>query len=138
MPKLTGPSDRIRTARLAARLTQVELAQAIGVHPQTISMLERDERALTADMALKIASATKVDPEELLPELEWRIERHSTAIRLVWEPGVRPIKYSPASPSDAKAWAAAGGTSPCTLAEVQRVSDRGRLTVLLEPASHSK
>jgi putative transcriptional regulator len=53
---------RIRKAR---RLTQTQLAEAVGCHQATISKLERGDKNVTLDLAERIARVLKVEPWEL-------------------------------------------------------------------------
>lgn len=57
----------IRDRRLALRLTQASLADAIGVTPVYISMIENGKRGLSPDCDLfdKLTCALKVTPNEL-------------------------------------------------------------------------
>jgi transcriptional regulator with XRE-family HTH domain len=47
----------IRRARLAAKLTQEELAEVAGVHPVYVSMVERGESIPTIEVAYRMACA---------------------------------------------------------------------------------
>lgn len=62
----------LRERRLAAGISQEELAQAANLHPTYVSMLERGIRNPTLDVAERIANALKVS----LPDLIKRAERH--------------------------------------------------------------
>ena len=54
-------NDRIKEARLNAKLTQEQLAQIVGVAKSTITGYEKGNRIPTATMIGEIATATKVD-----------------------------------------------------------------------------
>ncbi len=60
----TAPSP-LKLAREKARLTQVVLAQRLGVHPASISLAERG--ALSRQMARRCAEVLGVEVEDLLP-----------------------------------------------------------------------
>ena len=60
--------DRIKAARKAAGVTQLELAKRIGVTESYISMYERNKRNPKLETLRKIALALGVDLDELIPE----------------------------------------------------------------------
>ena len=51
------PGEYVREALEALGLTQAELAKTIGVSPMRISHLVREERPVTADLALRLGRA---------------------------------------------------------------------------------
>ncbi len=53
----TAFARAVRRARLAAKLTQEKLAEAAGVHPVYVSMVERGESIPTVEVAHRIATA---------------------------------------------------------------------------------
>jgi transcriptional regulator with XRE-family HTH domain len=57
---------RLRAIRQRRGMTQSELADAIGTHFTGISAVERGVRGLTLQQAVKLATALKVSPDELL------------------------------------------------------------------------
>ncbi len=59
----------LRDRRIAARLTQEQLAEKIGSSQGYVAKLERGERRITLDLAVKFAEALGGDPTEYLPEL---------------------------------------------------------------------
>jgi transcriptional regulator with XRE-family HTH domain len=59
--KTTPFARRLRELREAAGLTQVQLAQAAGLHRQGIAKLEGGERAPAWDTVQKLAAALGVD-----------------------------------------------------------------------------
>jgi predicted transcriptional regulator/DNA-binding XRE family transcriptional regulator len=61
-----GP--RIRRIRNAKGLTQTAMAEGLGISPSYLNLIERNQRPLTVQLVLKLASAYKVDPEELQGE----------------------------------------------------------------------
>ena len=69
-----GIGTKIRDFRLQKGLTQLELANLIGVTGQTISRYEKDQRDVRQDMIKKIAKALDVTPGMLMgwtdPEVE--------------------------------------------------------------------
>lgn len=61
-----GP--RIRRIRKEKQLTQTAMANAIGVSPSYLNLIERNQRPLTVQLILKLAAAFKIDPVELKGE----------------------------------------------------------------------
>lgn len=60
--KLVG--DRIRTIRLAKKLSQTEVARRIQSYQQNVARTERGTENLTLDVIYRIAKALEVDPVE--------------------------------------------------------------------------
>jgi transcriptional regulator with XRE-family HTH domain len=63
---------RLKAARTAAKLTQAQLAEAVGVDPATISLLERGKRqrrGVSHAIAVSLAAVLRVDVNELFPAL---------------------------------------------------------------------
>ena len=58
-----GP--RIRRIRNAKGLTQTAMASGLGISPSYLNLIERNQRPLTVQLILKLASVYKVEPEEL-------------------------------------------------------------------------
>ena len=58
-----GP--RIRRIRTARGLTQTAMAGGLGISPSYLNLIERNQRPLTVQLILKLASTYKVEPEEL-------------------------------------------------------------------------
>jgi len=58
---------RVRAARTKAGMSQRQMGEAIGVTDQAVGLYEKGARGLSVMMLYKIARATKVKPEELLP-----------------------------------------------------------------------
>jgi predicted transcriptional regulator/DNA-binding XRE family transcriptional regulator len=61
-----GP--RIRRIRNAKGLTQMAMAEGLGISPSYLNLIERNQRPLTVQLILKLASIYKVEPEELQGE----------------------------------------------------------------------
>ena len=61
-----GP--RIRRIRTAKGLTQTAMAEGLGISPSYLNLIERNQRPLTVQLILKLASAYKIDPHELQGE----------------------------------------------------------------------
>ena len=59
---------RIRRIRIAKGLTQTLMAEGLGISPSYLNLIERNQRPLTVQLILKLASVYKVDPEELYGE----------------------------------------------------------------------
>ncbi len=61
-----GP--RLRRIRNALGLTQTAMAEALGISPSYLNLIERNQRPLTVQLLLKLSSVFKVDLEELQGE----------------------------------------------------------------------
>ena len=61
-----GP--RLRRLRNARSLTQTAMAEGLGISPSYLNLIERNQRPLTVQLILKLASVYKVDPHELQGE----------------------------------------------------------------------
>jgi transcriptional regulator with XRE-family HTH domain len=63
------PGARLRAARLGAGLTQVQLADRLGVCQSRITDVERGRHAPSLNWLLRAAAALGIDPHELEPAL---------------------------------------------------------------------
>src|SRR5690606_20172769 len=61
-----GP--RIRRIRNARGLTQTAMAEALGISPSYLNLIERNQRPLTVQLLLKLSSVYRIDPDELQGE----------------------------------------------------------------------
>ena len=61
-----GP--RIRRIRKEKELTQTAMAEAIGISPSYLNLIERNQRPLTVQLILKLATTFKIDLEDLQGE----------------------------------------------------------------------
>ena len=61
-----GP--RIRRIRNARGLTQTAMAEGLGISPSYLNLIERNQRPLTVQLILKLASVYDVEPEALQTE----------------------------------------------------------------------
>jgi predicted transcriptional regulator/DNA-binding XRE family transcriptional regulator len=61
-----GP--RIRRVRLERGLTQTAMAEGLGISPSYLNLIERNQRPLTVQLILKLASVYRIDPHELQGE----------------------------------------------------------------------
>lgn len=61
-----GP--RIRRIRNAKGLTQTAMADGLGISPSYLNLIERNQRPLTVQLILKLASTYNVEPSELQGE----------------------------------------------------------------------
>lgn len=52
---------KVRALRRQARITQVELARRLDISSSYLNLIEHDQRALTADLLLKVAAEFQVD-----------------------------------------------------------------------------
>ena len=67
-----GP--RIRRIRNGKGLTQTAMAEGLGISPSYLNLIERNQRPLTVQLILKLASVYKVEPDELQGEAR-RLDR---------------------------------------------------------------
>ncbi|EBX4817200.1 XRE family transcriptional regulator, partial [Salmonella enterica subsp. enterica serovar Newport] len=58
-----GP--RIRRIRNAKGLTQTAMAEGLGISPSYLNLIERNQRPITVQLILKLASTYEVDVAEL-------------------------------------------------------------------------
>jgi predicted transcriptional regulator/DNA-binding XRE family transcriptional regulator len=61
-----GP--RVRRIRNGLGLTQTAMAEGLGISPSYLNLIERNQRPLTVQLLLKLASTYKVDPADLQGE----------------------------------------------------------------------
>jgi predicted transcriptional regulator/DNA-binding XRE family transcriptional regulator len=61
-----GP--RVRRIRNSLELTQTAMAEALGISPSYLNLIERNQRPLTVQLLLKLSAVYKVDLEELQGE----------------------------------------------------------------------
>jgi len=80
--------ERVRAARLRERLTQQEAAARLGVTQAYLSMLERGERAVTADVALRVVTVLGGDAT-FLPVSEAGFLDFKEALGALGYPGFR-------------------------------------------------
>lgn len=59
-------ASNIKLRRAALVLSQESLSELMGVHRNTIALLEAGKRGVTLDMLEKLAKALKCEPYELL------------------------------------------------------------------------
>ena len=83
--KPTHPGEMLREDVLPAlKMTQTELARRLGVSRLSVSELLHEKRALSPDMAIRIATLTNTTPESWL--------RMQQALDL-WELKQQPKRY---------------------------------------------
>ena len=61
-----GP--RIRRLRMERSLTQTAMAEGLGISPSYLNLIERNQRPITVQLILKLASVYRIDPNELQAE----------------------------------------------------------------------
>lgn len=83
-------TNRVKEIRKLRKMTQVELAQAVGVAQGSIQKLENGEISLDIKWMKNLALALDVKPYELLPE-EWQPEEVSPEEREI----LRMIRKKP-------------------------------------------
>ena len=59
---------RVRRIRNGLSLTQTAMAEALGISPSYLNLIERNQRPLTVQLLLKLSSVYKVDLDELQGE----------------------------------------------------------------------
>ena len=59
-------AKNVKDARTRSDLTQVEVAQALGIHQSAYSRIERGRQCITADQLLTLATILNVRPEILI------------------------------------------------------------------------
>jgi len=63
--------NRIAVYRVAQGLSRKEVAQAVGVNPQTVGYLERGEYAPSVELALKLSALLRAPVEQLFSLTEF-------------------------------------------------------------------
>lgn len=58
--------QRLKTLRQERRMTQVELAKALGTHQASLSQIERGTRGVSLHQVVKLARALRVPTDRLL------------------------------------------------------------------------
>ena len=84
------PGEYIREALEDLGITQVALAQALGVSAMRISYLVREERPVTAELALRLGQAFRQSPQywlNLQADYDLKIAKATfrDSLRDVWE-----------------------------------------------------
>jgi transcriptional regulator with XRE-family HTH domain len=74
-PAQIALGDRVRERRLALGLSQMSLADRIGLHFTFVSSVERGERNLSLESLLRLAEGLGVNPAELVDGLKWHAPR---------------------------------------------------------------
>jgi transcriptional regulator with XRE-family HTH domain len=70
-PAQTELGVRVRARRTALGLSQMALADRIGLHFTFVSEVERGERNLSLASLLRLAGGLEMDPGDLVDGLEW-------------------------------------------------------------------
>jgi predicted transcriptional regulator/transcriptional regulator with XRE-family HTH domain len=65
--------NKIRRLRQERKLTQVEMAERLGISPSYLNLIEHDERPVTVALLLKLGKAFDVDLQELSDDAERRL-----------------------------------------------------------------
>lgn len=101
-----GP--RIRRLRMERGLTQTAMAEGLGISPSYLNLIERNQRPLTVQLLLKLASVYRVDPHELQAETHGSVtalkEVFSDPLLVAELPGDQElVEFSEAAPNAAAA-----------------------------------
>jgi transcriptional regulator with XRE-family HTH domain len=72
---------RVKKARLAAKLTQEEVASRVGLKRTSITNIERGRQHIVLHQLFLLASAVGVSPGELLPDSKTALEELQPAER---------------------------------------------------------
>ncbi|HEX2148165.1 MAG TPA: helix-turn-helix transcriptional regulator, partial [Pseudorhizobium sp.] len=59
---------RVRRVRMSLGLTQTAMAEALGISPSYLNLIERNQRPLTVQLLLKLSAVYKVDLDMLQGE----------------------------------------------------------------------
>jgi predicted transcriptional regulator/transcriptional regulator with XRE-family HTH domain len=65
--------NKIRRLRQERKLTQVEMAERLGISPSYLNLIEHDERPVTVALLLKLGKTFDVDLQELSDDAERRL-----------------------------------------------------------------
>lgn len=76
--------QRIARLRRAAGLTQAELAEKVGVQPETISRLETGKRKVSLEMLALISESLSLELHELFRFPERDTPKDEVMGRLIW------------------------------------------------------
>lgn len=71
-PSQTAVGERARARREALGLSQMAVAERIGLHFTFVSSVERGERNLSLSNLLRLAEGLEMNPAELVDGLEWK------------------------------------------------------------------
>ena len=74
-PYIKACGSRVRSLRQERGLTQEQLAAIAGMHFSAIGHIERASRSSTLETVVKLSRALKVQPSQLLPELNLQSKR---------------------------------------------------------------
>lgn len=74
---------RVRELRIAADLTQAQLAKTLGTTQTALSEIERGNRGLTVQQVVKLSRALKTSPNEILGESQNGRQSEPTSPRLL-------------------------------------------------------
>jgi transcriptional regulator with XRE-family HTH domain len=70
-PAQTALGERARARRIELGLSQMALADRIGLHFTFVGSVERGERNLSLSSLLRLADGLDIDPGELVTGLRW-------------------------------------------------------------------
>jgi transcriptional regulator with XRE-family HTH domain len=82
LPQMAHIGRRLARLRKTAALTQVELAEKIGIIQALVSAYEQDKLKLSAEMAVRFAKALNVSTDELLGFTTTRRAEGGLSLRL--------------------------------------------------------
>lgn len=71
-PAQTALGQRARERRLQLGLSQMALAERVGLHFTFVSSVERGERNLSLSSLLRLAEGLEINPAQLVDGLKWK------------------------------------------------------------------
>ena len=71
MPECVSYHNRVKTYRVDRGLSRAALADAVGVHPQTIGAIERGQFNPTMEVALRLSEALGAGLEKLFSRTQF-------------------------------------------------------------------
>jgi predicted transcriptional regulator/transcriptional regulator with XRE-family HTH domain len=80
MAKKTMLGNKVRRLRRRRGLTQVSLAQQLGISPSYLNLIEHNQRSVTVPLLLKLAEVFESDISELAPDDDARLHSELTEV----------------------------------------------------------
>src|ERR1700747_1845602 len=73
MADITSLGSKIRGLRRRENVTQVHLAQQLGISPSYLNLIEHNRRSLSAPLLIKLAQVFHLDLQTLSPDNDARL-----------------------------------------------------------------